>query len=305
MSVVRWLLRRAAFAAASVYVVVSLAFCLVALFPVPSAPPPEPGSPRDPSTPLGERYVAWLVDVATLEWGQYGGEPIVAVLADALALTATYAAPAVLVAVPVGLVFGVHSALAAGGLLERVERYGAYLAFAVPTFFLGILLLDLLTWRLGWLHPFYDADRALLSAYNLLRLALPAAVLTCGIAAVQVRHARAAVGEHLPEDHVKLLRAQGGSRWLLGRRLVRQSAPSLVSQFGVELLGVVLPGVVAIEVIFGLPGFGRLLLVTALQRSQALVLGVTVVTVVLGVGGAVLADLVAVVVDPRVRAGDR
>lgn len=304
MRIARWLLQRVAVAMVGVYAVVSVTFGLVAFFPVPGSPPPDPGSPRDYSTPVVERYVNWMVEFTTLDWGSHRGVPVFSVLADALALTATYALPAVLVAVPVGMLVGTHSALSDGRFVERLERYGSYLVFAVPTFFLGIFLLNLLAWELNWLHPFYDRERGLFTTYNLLRLSLPSVVVALGIVAVEVRHARTEVRKRLPEDHVKLLEAQGGGRWLLGRRLLRQSAPSLASQFVAESLAVLLPGVVAVELVFGVPGFGQLLLVTALERSRSLVLGVTVVTVVVGIGGSLVADLIGVVVDPRVGTDD-
>lgn len=303
MSVPRWLFRRTVFGVCAVYLVVTALFPVVVFFPPPGAPPPTPGSPRDPATPLLVRYLGWIVDFTTLQWGSFRGTPVTSAIVDALFLTAAYATPAMLVAYPLGIIVGVHSALSEGTVVDRLERYSAYLVFAVPTFFLGIVVLDILVGDFGWYNPFYRAARGPWAPYNVIRLVPPAAVVSVGVVAVGIRHSRAEILDRLDDPYVKRLRSHGASGLLVGRRLLWQVMARILSQFVAELFAVLLPALIAVEVIFGLPGFGVLLLQAALQRSQSLVFAVTAVTVTLGVGGNLLADAVAVLVDPRLPSG--
>jgi len=311
-----WLAKRTAFAVLAMYLVLTAMFFLVMFQPGPSGPGAggpgsgvTDGSPRDSTTPLTERYVTWVVKYTTLDW-TYGttgpGEGTTTTRVwNALKLTLTYLLPALAVAYALGLVVGIHAALRHDTLVDRAERLVAYLGFAVPSFFLGLLVLYVLVDHVHWLYPYYDPARDVWSRYNLERLVAPSATVAVGMIAVQIRHARSESVKYVHEDFVKLVRAQGGSTVSLARHIARNAATNLVSLFFSDLLGVVLLSVIAVEVVFDLDGFGNLLLFAADQRDPDLVMGVTVVTVAVAIGGNLLQDVVARTVDPRIGSGDQ
>ncbi|PSQ15152.1 hypothetical protein BRD00_15495 [Halobacteriales archaeon QS_8_69_26] len=295
------------------YLVLTVMFFLVAFFPdlpgsmgeamMDSGPPD--GSPRDSDTPLTERYVTWLVKYTTLDWsygsgGPMAGESTTTKVWNALKLTLTYLLPALGVAYVVGLLVGLHAALRHDTLADRAGRLLAYVGFAIPSFFLAIMVLYTLLSQIGWLYPYFDPERDVWSAYNIQRLVAPSAVVAVGMVAVQIRHVRSESVKYVNEDFVKLVRAQGASTWSVGRHIARNAATNLVSLFVSDLLGVVLLSVIAVEVVFDLPGFGNLLLEAASDRDPELVMGVTVVTVAVGIGGNLLQDVVARSFDPRI-----
>jgi len=311
VSSLRYLARRLTFAGIATLLVVTVMFVVVAFFPDPPnslfAPStsPLPGSPRDPSTPLWKRYLTWVVKYATLDWGYTSGPPqsrrsVTSELAGSLLLTALYAVPALIVAGVVGTLVGMHAALHRETTIDRAERLLAYVAFGIPGFFLGAVSLYYSIQLLNWYDVFFSASQPLLAPSNLATLVLPSAVLATSVLAVGIRQVRSESAKYLREDFVKLVRAQGGSSWLVGRYVLKNATAPLVSSMFSELLGIVLLSIIAIEVVFDLPGYGDLLIEAARDRDPALVMAVTMVTVLLGIGGIVVQDVVSVLVDPRV-----
>jgi len=246
------------------------------------------------------------VKYATLDWSYGDPGPLendvstTTQVGDALKLTLTYLLPALGVAYVVGLLVGLQAALRHDTLADRAGRLVAYLGFAIPSFFLAILVLYGLLNHLEWLYPYLDSERDTWSVYNLKRLVAPSAVVAVGMAAVQIRHVRSESVKYVHEDFVKLVRAQGASTWTVARHVARNAATNLVSLFVSDLLGVVLLSVIAVEVVFDIPGFGNLLLEAANEQDPELVMGVTVVTVAVGIGGNLLQDVVARSFDPRI-----
>lgn len=302
MSLLRRAGRRLALAAVTVLVVLTVMFVVTAFFPDPpnslfEPDTPPDGSPRDATTPLVVRYGIWLVKFATLDWS-YTDQPVTARVLGALGVTATYLLPALLVSYVGGVLVGTRAALSEGRPFDTVSRAAAYLGFAVPAFFVAAVGWLLFGFETGWIIR-YDTDRPHLSTYNLLRLLGPVAIMTLTTTAIQIRHARSEILGQLREEYVKLARSQGASERALGRYALRNAAATILALLVSELLGTVLLSALAVEIIWRVPGFGRLLLVAAQDRAPPLVLGATFVTVVVGVTAALLRDAVVTLLDPR------
>ncbi len=284
----RWL-RLGSRAAASVvgaYAVVSAAFLLVAF---------TPRGERIVQGSVGEAYLAWLVDLTTLDWGysQVGREPVFDAIATAVPHTLKYLVPGVAVAVVVGVTVGTYAALRPDGPLDRVASALAYLGFGVPNFVVGSILVLAFA-----IHPL--ENEPLYNDGPIQRVLWPAALVATTLLASQFRYARAQSREYAGTDFVRLLRAKGANTTGVARHVVRNAAVPLVSLFFVDTFAVLLLNVVVVESVFAIPGLGQLSFLAFWHRDVPTILGTTVVFVFLGFTGNFLQDAAYAILDPRV-----
>lgn len=256
---------------------------------------------RNYDVPLRERYLAWMESFLTLDLGTtVRGEPIVDALAAASTVTLTYLVLSVVLAVTIGVGAGTFLAMKPNGRLLRVVRSTAYVGFAIPTFVAALAVFFVSVEYFGVHTLDYDHDRALFTARNLVALALPAGVLTVNLLAIQLRYARSESNEILQEDFVEALRARGVGTAAVVEHVLKNGATSLLSVFFSELVGVTFVVIVVIEVIFGIPGFGRLLYRGIQMRDLGLILSTTTFPILLVVFGNLIQDVAYSVIDPRI-----
>ncbi len=314
--------RRLGFALLVVCLVLSVLFVAVL-----QTPPPEQRNPlaqadverpddagilavvHDDSRPLHDRYRAWMERYLTLDWGTTttpNGDTVSyerAVL-DRLAVTAVVLLPALLLTGAVSVVAGLYGGLNPGSNPDRVARIAAYLGFAVPSFFLGIVITYFGIFEFQWRNVWYDPERGLLTVHNLRRLVLPSAVLAVAIMGVQLRQVRSATLQHRSSAFVRLVRAKGGGVRTVGRHVFRVTLVPVASALLSELLGLLLLAVIAVEMVFKVPGYGNMLLAAAYSREPDPIVAVTLVTVAIAIGSRLLEDGLAHTLDPRVGSGE-
>jgi peptide/nickel transport system permease protein len=252
---------------------------------------------------LWVRYLIWLREVLKGDLGQsiFSKQLVVHLLAQALPVTLELTLLSVLVAlviaVPLGLLLADHSA----ARWTRAAMFAVSLGISVPGFWLGLMLIILFAVKLhilpaGGYTPFTEDPAA-----NLEAMVMPVLALSLYLAPPLVRFLRATAIGVLREDYVKAARAKG----LRGRQLMIQHvAPNAlipaVTYLGLQLGGLI-SGAIVTEVIFSLPGMGRLGLSAILGRDYPVVQGVVLVVA----GGYVLINLLVDVlygiIDPRVR----
>lgn len=248
---------------------------------------------RNLDQPVAERYVQWLVDVATLDWGRSYTQnaPVTAVLARTLPRTLAYVVPAMLFALVGGVGLGVYAALRPGSLAERLVTGGFYLGYGVPNYWMANAVLVL-----GVAH--YGEEFR--SASPWVDVVVPAAVLGVSLFAGQLRYARAESSEYVSTQFLKLVRAKGASTRRLARHVVRNAALPLVSLFFADLVGVLVVNVFVLEAVLGIGGIGGVGLLAIRDRDLPLVLGVAMVIAFVGVVGNLIQDLAYLALDPRV-----
>lgn len=245
--------------------------------------------------PLWEQYADWMGDMLTLQWGNSfaTGEPVLPLVVDAVARTATYVVPAVLLAVLLGLSIGLYAALRPDGRLADSSVGSAYLLFALPNFWVGGMTLSFAG---GDVVP----DSPLLFEH-VLPVVLTATTLLGGYVAYSRAHAL----EHSSADFVTLVRAKGGSQLRVARHVVHNAAIPFVSMLFTEALGLLVLAVFVLEYLFGIEGFGLLLFDAVQQRDLPVLLGGTIVVIAVGVAGNIVQDLSYGALDPRVDTGAR
>jgi peptide/nickel transport system permease protein len=228
-------------------------------------------------------------------------QPVTALLADRLPVSASLAFGAEVLSLVAGIGAGVLAGVRRLRWLDRLVNGLVLTGYAVPVFLVGLLLLLLFCVRLQWLpFPSYVPLTAdpLAWAQNLL---LPWVALAVIQTAAYARLTRAGIQETLAEDHIRTARAYGLPEGrILRRRALRGALLPLITLTAIDLAGI-MTGAVLTETMFGLPGVGQLLVGAVNQIDLPVVVGVTLLTGVLIVAANTLADLLYAAVDPRVQ----
>jgi peptide/nickel transport system permease protein len=204
---------------------------------------------------------------------------------------------AIALAVPAGVIAAVHRNTFWDVLASGVSLCGV----SVPNFWLGIMLILLVSVRLGWLPASGFVPLAEDVAGNLKRMVMPSLVLGTGLAAVLMRQTRNAMIEVLSADYVRTARAKGlAQRAVVVRHALRNGLIPVVTILGLQM-GALMGGAVVTEQIFVLPGFGRLIVEAVFTRDYPVVQGVVLITASSYVLINLLVDVSYTVLNPRIR----
>jgi peptide/nickel transport system permease protein len=201
-----------------------------------------------------------------------------------------------------GIGLGVASAFRRGSIVDRGLIGGVMLGLSTPAFVAGVVLLYVFAIQVHW-FPAYGVGSGFLD--ELWHLTLPAVALAVTTVAYVVKHTRAAMIGTLDQDYVVFARARGlSSRRVLYVYLLRNALIPVITISGVILSSLIV-GVVLVEVTFSLPGLGSLLVTAATAKDLPTLQGVVLLFAVVIVVANLLADVVYMVVDPRIRVGER
>nr|MDT0661686.1 ABC transporter permease [Micromonospora sp. DSM 115978] len=230
-------------------------------------------------------------------------EPVTAIVARTLPVTASLVAGAAVIWLLVGVAVGTLAALRRGTLADRLAVGTSLVGAAMPMLLFGPLLLIGLVYETGLLDypryvPLTEDPLAWASA-----LVLPWAALGLLNSASYVRLTRAQMLETLSEDFVRTARAKGlPARTVYGRHALRAAITPVVTVAGLDI-GAYLGGAVITETVFGLTGLGRTALTAALNLDMPIVLATVLLTAVFVIAANLLVDVLYAVIDPRVRLG--
>jgi peptide/nickel transport system permease protein len=252
--------------------------------------------------PLAIRYVEWL---ANLLRGNFGTsvsyhEPVFRLIVQRLPVTLSLAASAMGVALAIALPLGVIAARRAWSVLDLAVLSSSQAGLAVPTFWMGILLLLGLSATI----PIFPLQGYVALFGNPLEwarhLALPAVALGTERAAALVRLVRASVLDELQREYVRTARSKGlADRFVLRRHVLRNALIPVLTIAGLQF-GYLLGGTIVIEQVFGLPGLGRLLLQGIYARDLVVVQGAVITIAIMFALLNLMVDLLYAVIDPRI-----
>lgn len=249
----------------------------------------------DQSIPV--QFLIYLRDVLQGDFGQslQFGEPAINAVLDRLGATAELLAVALLVATVLGVLAGVLCAVHRDRMTDFVLSTLAVAAQSMPSFWLGILMIQLFAVNLGWLPT---SGRG-----GLVNLILPAASLAAYVLPNFVLITRTSVLETFSEPFVVTALAKGVSRTrLLFRHVLPNAINPVLSFLGLQV-GRLMGGAIITETIFAWPGVGRLMVGSIFQRDVPVVLaGVIVISLVIVVANLVV-DVLLSLNDPRIRLG--
>ncbi|WP_432775809.1 nickel ABC transporter permease [Brevibacillus gelatini] len=244
---------------------------------------------------LGNQYVQWIANVFTWQWGTsyVSKEPVLEELLKRLPATIELATAGLLVMLSVTLILGISTAVYSSGWLDRFGRTLALLGSAIPSYWLGFLLIYLFSVRYGWLPSMgYGTWK---------HLVLPALTLGVGMGTVYARLLRSDMLEMMNHHFVKASKARGlsNSRIILFQ-LLRHAALPIVAMMGTSF-AFMLGGSMIVESIFSWPGLGKYIMKAIQNRDYPVIQGYVVFASFLFVTIHFIVDLISVLVDPRLR----
>src|SRR5215213_440764 len=251
--------------------------------------------------PLPMQYVVYVANVATGNFGVSFSRnlDVMSLVKSAWPYTATLAVASILVTGAIGLPLGVLAALKRNTVADVASMAIALLGVAAPGFLLALVLIYTLSYHLG-LFPVRGAGEGDVLS-QLRALALPALALGFNSAALTARTTRSSLLGVLSEDYLRTARAKGLAPWpLLWGHAIRNALIPVLAVLGIQF-GQLLGGAGVIELVFGRPGLGRLLIDAILSRdyplSQALISVLLTGVIVVNL----LTDVLYGFVDPRVQ----
>lgn len=229
------------------------------------------------------------------------------VIWDRVGATLLLAGTALVISTVVGVSAGIAAARRAGGWFDTFLTTTTLSLYAAPVFWVGQIALLLFALRLGWFptngmtsatQPDGALGRMLDVAHH---LALPALVLASQQVAAVSRLTRIGLIEELETDHVRTARAKGLSvSVVLRRHALRRALGPVITVIGARI-GYLLSGAVVVEIVFGWPGIGRLLLSAVQSRDGPILLGIFLVVSLAVVLANLATDLAYGRIDPRIR----
>jgi len=264
----------------------------------------------DLDKPLPSQFASWVGRFARGDWGTSiaKGRPVRAVLGAAWPATVRLVALSLLLSYLLGLAVGVVQAARSGSRTDTLLSVTSVTLFAIPGYWLGLMLVLVFTYWARLLPAFgaagFDSDFLTGGAFvadRLRHLILPLATLTVIGIGGAARFVRGAMLDTLHQPFITTARAKGLAQGrVIGRHALRNALTPIVILLGLSLPAL-FSGAVFVEAVFAWPGVGRVLVEAVQARDYPVVMAATAVSAVLVVAGNMLADLLAAWLDPRVR----
>jgi len=256
--------------------------------------------------PVYQQYAIWLDKLAHGDLGfSYRRQaPVLSLIGERIGRTLLLMGSALLLSIVIAVPLGVYQAFRRNSLFDRAASGIVFVAWSMPTFWFGTILIALFAVQLRW-SPVGGLQTIDTASFDwpsrMAHLVLPGFTLAIVSLAGWSRYIRGSMVEQLQEDYARTARAKGlAPRAVLFRHTLRNALIPFIT-----LLGGTVPalfgGAVITEQIFAYPGMGQLFWQSATDRDYFTLLGMTVITALLVILGNLLADVLYGVVDPRVR----
>jgi peptide/nickel transport system permease protein len=255
--------------------------------------------------PLPEQYLSWLGRLLVGDWGRSyrDNQPVLSVIASHLGATLELMLSATVLAMFFGTIIGVMGAVRRHSFADHMATIGAMIALSIPTFWFGLVVIYVFSVRLNWLpagnisnvgsaSPLIDYAKHLIE---------PCMVLALVTVATWSRYMRASMLEVINQDYIRTARAKGLRRsQVLMNHALRNALLPMITIAGLQL-PTLLGGALVTETVFTWPGMGRLFLDSLDYRDYPVVMGLLIFSAILVLAGNLIADMLFLVADPRVR----
>ena len=254
--------------------------------------------------PVIYQYGYWLQGVAKGDLGVSlrTNQPVLTLVAEKLPVTIQLAVMSMIFAFAIGIPMGILAAVKKNSFIDLLANIVALCGLSVPNFWLGIMLILLVSVKLHWLpasgyQPFFnDPWRSIQT------MLMPSFVLGNALAATLMRHTRSSMLSVLSADYIRTARAKGLPEAAVVLQHSFRNAILPVVTVSALLFGELLAGAVLTEQIFTIPGFGKLIVDAVFNRDYAVVQGVVLCTAIGFIAMNLIADILYVLLNPRMRA---
>jgi peptide/nickel transport system permease protein len=253
--------------------------------------------------PLPVQFVLYIRDILSFDLGNsiFLNRPVVDAMLDRAELTGWLTGLSVAIAVLIGVPVGVLAAVRRGTLLDQAVTAVSMLAASLPSFWVGLTLIEYLAVRLGWFPVAGYGNPGAGLGERLHHLVLPAVALGLPNSALIIRFTRTSMLDVLHEDYVRTARAKGlGPVAVVIKHAFRNALIPVLTVIGLTI-ATLIGGAIVTETVFGLPGVGNLIVSAVLRRDYPVIQGALLIISGLYVLINMAVDLLYAVVDPRVR----
>lgn len=264
----------------------------------------------DPSMPFYQKFVNWIREALQ---GNFGSsvthkKPVTEVIGTYMGSTFRLSLTALFISLLIGIPIGIISATRQHSLLDNATTVFALIGISIPTFFFGLILLKIFAVDLQWL-PLYGArdymlrtDNRLLIFWDYVRhLILPSIVLGLASTASFMRYTRSSMLEVIRQDYIRTARAKGlKEKVVIYRHAFRNAIIPIITLLGFQIPSL-LSGAVMTESVFGYPGLGKISVEAVNARDYPVILGINAMLAMLTLIGALVADMLYAVADPRIK----
>jgi len=252
--------------------------------------------------PLPVQFAYWLKELARGNLGQsiFLQRPVTQALMERAEPTLYLTLFSIAIAALIGIPCGIASAVWRGRAIDQVFSAFAMLGASIPSFWFGLILMQIFAVALGWFPVAGYGDPGVPLADRLHHLVLPAIVLGVVNSALILRFTRASMLDVLGEDHIRTARAKGVSEPRVILHHALRSALIPVLTVLALTFALLVGGAIVTETVFGLPGIGNLVVSAVLRRDYPVIQGALLVVAALYVLINLATDLLYLVVDPRV-----
>jgi len=261
--------------------------------------------------PLYVQYGRWLGRMAVLDFGDSfspDGRKVWDKIRERILVTLSINVLSMALIFLVAVPLGIYSAVRKGSVFDRVTTVAVFTGFAIPTFWLALLLMILFGVHLGWLPisglVSLEHDTLPLAGKLLDRaahLVLPVFLMAFGGLAGISRYMRSTMLEVIRQDYIAAARSKGlPERTVVFRHAVRNALLPVITILGLSVPGL-LGGSVIFETIFAIPGMGQLFYQGVMSRDYPLIMGILTIGAFLTLLGNILADVGYALADPRIK----
>ncbi len=233
------------------------------------------------------------------------GKPVVDLIVERLPQTLWVVGLAYLFAVVIAVPVGVYAAYRQNSVFDQSSSVISVIGYSLPTFFTGVLVIQIFAVRLGWFPTLYSTTLEVNDwdsfVQQLRQMAMPVFVLAFFQVATISRFARSSVIENLRMDYVRTARSKGlGERMVVARHIVRNSMIPVVTLVALGIPGI-FGGAIITEQIFAVNGIGQLLIISVQSNDIPVIQTVLMIFAVLVVVFNLIADIIYGMLDPRIR----
>lgn len=245
--------------------------------------------------PLWQQYLRYMNNLlhGDMGAGLHNKRPVTDTIREAIGPTLQLTLAGLLVALTIGVTFGVLAAIYHNTWIDSLAMVIALLGVSLPVFYLGLIMLFIFSFRLS-MFPSNGSD-------GWRSLVLPAVTIGIASSAYIARLVRSSMLEVLHQDYTQTARAKGlTERSVIIRHALKNALIPTVTYFGIQLAGL-LTGAVVIETVFSRPGLGRVAITAIGNRDYPLIQGTVLVTALIYLAVSLVVDLSYGFIDPRIR----